>query len=143
MGEDAPHCRGDGNAASRLLGGFFRPRPAANGKIFVVNSDGTLFELDIDNLRTTEIWDGLPGNGRFGWAVEDGAVLLLTGSETGGDTRLIRFDLDANTRELLHAGSMPLADMNLAIGRNSGAILLTQFQSSSDDIVMYENVAIR
>jgi hypothetical protein len=33
---------------------------------------------------------------------------------------------------------MPLTDTNISIGQKSGAILFTRFQSSSDDLVVFE-----
>ena len=41
---------------------------------------------------------------------------------------------------LLFVSPMPVADTTLRIGQQSGAILLTLFQTSSDDLVIYEGV---
>ena len=49
-------------------------------------------------------------------------------------------DLNGGEPELLFTGPMPVADVTLDIGQQSGVILLTIFQTSSDDLVIYENV---
>jgi hypothetical protein len=52
----------------------------------------------------------------------------------------MRVDIDGGEPETLYTGAMPIADTTISVGRQSGNILLTLFQSSSDDLVVYENV---
>jgi len=135
-------CVGDGLAANKILKNFYRPRPSADGRVYVVDSAGSLFELSVENATVQEVWDGLPGNGRFAWTVENDSIFLLSGAEGGNLSRMFRRDIKSGDIELLYEGRTPLADMTLSIGKRSGAILFTGFQTSSDDLVIYERALI-
>ena len=96
--------------------------------------------MSLADGSTTEVWDGLPGNGRFGWEVDRDTLYLIAGGEPGNTGRLFKMDLNGGEPELLFTGPMPVADVTLDVGLQSGEILLTIFQTSSDDLVIYENV---
>jgi len=135
-------CVGDGTDVTRLVDGYYRPNPTESGDIYVVNDAGTLFRLALGDGRTTKIMDGMPGNGRYGWEVENNTLIFLAGGDTGNTGMLLTVDIDGGQPEALFAGSMPVADVTLSIGRQTGAILFTQFQNSSDDLVVYEDVRL-
>jgi hypothetical protein len=131
-------CTGNGADTKKLLDDYYRPRPSSDGRVFVVNSAGVLFELQLNDASVREVWDGLPGNGRFAWTVHDNAIYLLSGAEGANLSRMYRRDINSGKIELLFEGQAPVADMNLSIGQQSGAILFTGYQTSSDDLVLYE-----
>ncbi|MDH4124445.1 MAG: winged helix-turn-helix domain-containing protein [Gammaproteobacteria bacterium] len=133
-------CTGSDTTSEQLISDYYRPRPTADGRIYVIDKNGALFELNLHSRSVAKVWDGLPGNGRYGWAVAANVVYLLDSGEQGGASRMVRYDLGSGRSEVLFEGAMPLADMNLSIGGQSGDILFTQLRVSSDDIVMYENV---
>ena len=88
------------------------------------------------------MWDGLPGNGRYGWVVDNNhnQLFFLAGSETGNTGRLNRRNLATGEIELLYSGPMPLADTNISIGKLTGNVLFTRFEDSSDNLVVFEGV---
>ena len=135
-------CTGDGTNTEKVLENHYRPKPSDDGNIYVVDDDGVLYELSIDNETVREVWDGLPGNGRLAWTVQDSSIYLLSGAEGGNLSRMFRRDIETGKIELLFEGRAPLADMNLSIGKKTGAILFTSFQISSDDLVIYENAEL-
>ena len=133
-------CVGRDDGISRIAEDFYRPNPSGKEDVYVVNDSGTLFRLSLADGSTTEVWDGLPGNGRFGWEVDGDTLYQIAGGEPGNTGRLLKMDLNGGEPELLFTGPMPVADVTLDIGQQSGVILLTIFQTSSDDLVIYENV---
>jgi Tol biopolymer transport system component/DNA-binding winged helix-turn-helix (wHTH) protein len=135
-------CVSNGSNVDRVADGYYRPQPSTDDHFYAVNDAGILFSLTLGNGDASEVWDGLPGNGRYGWAVEDNFIYFFAGSESGNASRLIRRDRSGGAMELLYEGPMPIADMNLSIGTVSGEILFTRFQTSSDDLVLYERVTI-
>jgi len=132
-------CLGDTNNVVRVADGYYRPRPSADNRVSVVDNAGTLFSLSLDDGSSGALWDGLPGNGRYGWVVDDNQLYFLAGGEPGNTGRLMRRDLESGAIETLYSGPMPVADTNLSIGKKTGAVLFTLFADSSDDLVVYEN----
>jgi Tol biopolymer transport system component/DNA-binding winged helix-turn-helix (wHTH) protein len=135
-------CVSNGSGVERIADGYYRPQPSTDHRYYVVNDAGILFNLSLGNDDALEVWNDLPGNGRYGWAVEDNSIYFLAGGESGSSSQLLRRHSISGAMELLYEGSMPIADMNLSIGRKSGAILFTGFQTSSDDLVLYESVTV-
>jgi hypothetical protein len=99
-----------------------------------------LFSLSLSDGSVDELWDGLPGNGRYGWVVDYNQLFFLAGGETGNTGRLYRRDLESGETEVLYSGPMPLADSNISIGTQTGTVLFTRFEDSSDDLVVFEGV---
>ena len=133
-------CVGDDAAVKIIADGFYRPNPSGEGNIYVVNDAGTLFRLSLADGSTIKIFDGLPGRGRFGWEIDNDTLYFLTGGESGNTGRLLKKDIAGGEPELLFVSRMPVADTALRVGQQSGAILLTLFQTSSDDLVIYKGV---
>jgi Tol biopolymer transport system component/DNA-binding winged helix-turn-helix (wHTH) protein len=135
-------CLGNAGNVTRIADGYYRPRPYIDGGVTVVDSDGTLFSLSLSDGSVDELWDGLPGNGRYGWVVDRNhkQLFFLAGGETGNTGRLYRRDLTSGEIEVLYSGPMPLADSNISIGMQTGTILFTRFEDSSDDLVVFEGV---
>jgi Tol biopolymer transport system component/DNA-binding winged helix-turn-helix (wHTH) protein len=133
-------CVGDANGVRRIATDYYRPHPAGAGNIYVVDDAGALYNMAVTDGSVTKILDGMPANGRYGWEVDEGSLYLLAGGETGNSGRLMRVDIDGGEPQTLYTGAMPVADTTISIGRQSGNILLTLFQTSSDDLVVYENV---
>jgi Tol biopolymer transport system component/DNA-binding winged helix-turn-helix (wHTH) protein len=134
-------CVGADGDVSRIAESLYRPNPSGGDAVHAVDDAGTLFELSLADGSATEIWDGLPGNGRFGWEVDGDSLYFIAGGEPGNTGRLLRLQLDGGGEpELLFAAPMPIADVTLSIGQQTGTILYTVFQTSSDDLVIYENV---
>jgi len=133
-------CLGNDENVSRIAEGYYRPRPYTDGRVTVVDSDGILYSLLLTDGSVDELWDGLPGNGRYGWVVVNGQLFFLAGGETGNTGRLNRRHLETGETELLYSGPMPLADTNISIGKLTGNVLFTRFEESSDDLVVFEGV---
>jgi Tol biopolymer transport system component len=133
-------CVGDANGVRRIAADYYRPHPARAGNVYVVDDAGALYNMAVTDGSVTKILDGMPANGRYGWEVDEGSLYLLAGGETGNSGRLMRVDIDGGEPETLYTGAMPVADTTISVGRQSGNILLTLFQSSSDDLVVYEDV---
>lgn len=133
-------CVGNGTGVNKVADGYYRPNPSGTGHVYVVNDAGTLFRLSLADGSTTKILDGLPGRGRYGWKVDNDTLYFLTGGETGNTGRLLKVEIDGGEPELLFVNPMPVADTALSVGKQSGTILLTVFQMSSDDLVVYEGV---
>jgi Tol biopolymer transport system component/DNA-binding winged helix-turn-helix (wHTH) protein len=133
-------CIGNEQKVTRIAEGYYRPRPHTDGRVTVVDSDGTLFSLTLADGSADELWDGLPGNGRYGWVFDDNKLFFLAGGETGNTGRLYQRDFDSGEIEILYSGPMPLADTNISIGKQTGNVLFTRFEDSSDDLVVFEGV---
>lgn len=133
-------CVGDANGVRRIAADYYRPQPAGAGNIYVVDDKGALYNMAVTDGSVTKILDGMPGNGRYGWEVDEGTLYLLAPGVTGNSGRLMRVDIDGGEPETLYAGAMPVEGATISVGRQSGNILLTLFQASSDDLVVYEDV---
>jgi len=133
-------CLGNAENVTRIAEGYYRPRPYTNRDVAVVDNEGNLFSLAVTDGSRKELWDGLPGNGRYGWVVDGNQLYFLTGGETGNAGRLNRRHLGSGDTEVLYSGPMPLADTNISIGRQTGTVLFTRFADSSDDLVIFEGV---
>lgn len=134
-------CVGNDSGVEKIVAGYYRPNPARAGNVYVVNDTGAFFNLSLTDGTLTKILDGLPANGRYGWEVDEGVLYFLAGGETGTLGRLLSVDLGGGEPETLFTGSMPVADTTISVGRQSGNVLLTLFQTSSDDLVVYEDVS--
>jgi len=132
-------CVGNDADVKKIADGYYRPNPAGDD-VFVVDDGGTFFRMSSIDGSTTKVMDGLPGNGRYGWEVSNGFLYFLAGGDTGNTGRLLRADLAGGDPETLFTGPMPVADTTLSIGQVSGTVLFTLFQTSSDDLVVYQNV---
>lgn len=135
-------CLGNADEVARVAGGYYRPRPSGDNRVSVVDNAGTLFSLSLDDGSSRELWDSLPGNGRYGWVVDDDQLYFLAGGEPGNTGRLMRRDLESGEIETLYSGPMPVADTSLSIGKRTGAVLFTLFADSSDDLVVYEIIGL-
>jgi Tol biopolymer transport system component len=135
-------CLGNADNVVRVADGYYRPRPLGDNSVGVVDNAGTLFSLSLEDGSSGELWDGLPGNGRYGWVVDDNQLYFLAGGEPGNTGRLMRRDLDSGEIETLYDGPMPEADSNLSIGKRTGAVLFTIFADSSDDLIVYDNTGL-
>ena len=103
-----------------------------------MDKKGILYRLALADGTVEVIWDGMPGSGRVGWALDNDRILFLSGGDANNAGRLLELDTVSGRVAEKYAGLMPLTDTNISIGRNSGAILFTRFQSSSDDLVVFE-----
>jgi len=97
-----------------------------------------LFRLALADGSVEEIWDGMPGSGRVGWTLDNDRILFLNGGSASDTGRLLELDTVSGEIVEKYAGLLPMTDTNISIGRISGAILFTRFQSSSDDLVVFE-----
>ena len=135
-------CVGSDAGARKIADGYYRPDPAGFGNAYVIDDTGAFFNLSLTDGSVTKILDGLPGNGRYGWEVNEGILYFLAGGATGTSAHLLAADLAGGQPETIYSGNMPVADTAISIGRQSGRILLTLFQTSSDDLVMYRDVEL-
>lgn len=133
-------CIGDESGVSQVAKGYYRPVPAGLGNAYVVNDAGALFNMSLADGSVTKILDGMPGTGRYGWEVDEGVLYFLAGGDQGNTGQLLRVDIGGGEPETIYTGAMPVADTAISVGRQSGDILLTLFQTSSDDLVVYEGV---
>ena len=133
-------CASRSNVVGRIANGYYRPNPTETGDVYVVDDDGTLYRLALADGSNTKILDGMPGDGRYGWEVADDELYFLAGGDTGNTGRLLKVAIDGGEPETIFESSMPVADTAISIGQQTGAVLFTLFQNSSDDLVVYENV---
>jgi WD40 repeat protein len=133
-------CVSERGVVRRIADGFFFPHPGRAGNLYVVDAGGALFNLSIADGSVTKILDGMPGDGRFGWEIDEGTLFFLAPGEAGHTGRLLQVDLGGGEPETLYTGAMPIAETSISVGRASGRILLTLFQESGDDIVVFENL---
>jgi Tol biopolymer transport system component/DNA-binding winged helix-turn-helix (wHTH) protein len=133
-------CTGDEQDVSRVASGYFRPQPLDDEFVAVVDRTGVLYRLALSAGSVEEIWDGMPGRGRNGWAIDEKRILFLSGGNTSNSGRLLELDTESGNLTEHFVGLMPLTDTNISIGQSSGTILFTRFQSSSDDLVLYEGI---
>jgi hypothetical protein len=136
-------CIGSSDGIDRIAENFFRPAIIDGNSLAVVDSAGILYRIEIDSGAAESLWHGLPADGRFGWAVVGGDLIYLSGGEGSNTGRMIRRNLASGEELLLYEGPMPLADVAISHGARSGSILFTTYQSSSDDVVLFLNVAER
>jgi len=131
-------CTGDGQDANRVADGYFRPQPLGDDFVAAVDESGVLFRLALADGSAEEIWDGMPGSGRVGWTLDNDRILFLNGGSASDTGRLLELDIASGEVVEKYAGLLPMTDTNISVGRKSGAILFTRFQSSSDDLVIFE-----
>lgn len=131
-------CVGENDTVTRIAEDLYRPNPTANGDVYVVDDGGTLFLLVLDDGSTLRILNGMPGNGRYGWEITEDSLYLLAGGDTGNTGRLMHVDISGGEPETIFSGPMPVADASISVGQQSGRVLVTLFQTSSDDVVVYE-----
>ena len=131
-------CVSEEQAVRRVANGYFRPQPIDDEFVAVVDRTGVLYRLTLSDGSLEEIWGGVPNNGRAGWALDNDRILFLNGGDASDVGRLLELDIASGRVVEKYAGLLPLTDTNISIGRNSGVILFTRFQSSSDDLVFFE-----
>ena len=131
-------CSGDERGATRVADGYFRPQPLDDDFVAVVDDSGVLFRLALADGSVEEIWDAMPGSGRVGWTLDDDRILFLNGGSASDTGRLLELNTASGEIVEKYAGLLPMTDTNISIGRKSGVILFTRFQSSSDDLVVFE-----
>jgi len=131
-------CVSQEQTVIRVADGYFRPQSLDDNNVAVVDKKGILYRLALADGATTEIWSDMPGDGRAGWALDNNRILFLDGGDASNAGRLLQIDLLSGQVIEKYSGSMPLTDTNISIGQKSGAILFTRFQSSSDDLVVFE-----
>ena len=134
-------CVGGVASVSRVVEGLYRPNPSGSGDVYAVNDTGTLYRFSLQDGSTVKILDGMPGNGRYGWEVTAESLYFFAGGDTGNSGRLMRVEISGGEPETLFSGSMPVADASISVGNQSGRILITLFQTSSDDLVVYEGLS--
>ncbi len=131
-------CVSEEQAVSRIADGYFRPQPLDDEFAAVVDGTGVLYRLTLADGSLEEIWGGVPDSGRAGWALDNDRILFLNGGDASDAGRLLELNTVSGRVTEKYSGLMPLTDTNISIGRNSGVILFTRFQSSSDDLVVFE-----
>jgi len=127
----------------RIADNVFRPDVIDAESLAVIHNSGILFRIDIKTGVSRELWRGLPADGRFGWTVREGKLIYLSGGEESNIGRVTQRNLASGEETLLYVGPMPLADAAISSGARSGSILFTNYQSSSDDVVLFPNVPVR
>ena len=133
-------CVATSSGVTQIARNYYRPHPAGIGNAYVVDAEGRFFNMSLTDGSVTKILEGMPGNGRYGWEIDEGSLYFFAGGDTGNTGMLMRVDLGGGDPETLFTGTMPVADTTISIGQQSGDILLTLFQTSSDDLVVYEDV---
>jgi Tol biopolymer transport system component len=133
-------CISSQDRMTKLAEGLHRPTALGQGEIAAVDDDGHLNRLSIADGQLQELWDHLPAKGRYGWTMSGDELLYLTSGKEGESGRLMRRNLSTDEETLLFEGNMPIADTRLSIDPVTGAILLTRYQASSDDLVVFSSV---
>lgn len=131
-------CVGDENGARKIADGYYRPQPISADTVAVVDSAGVLYEMSLESGTTAPVWDGLPGNGRFGWTLSGGSLVYSTAGNTANTGRIVRRSLASGAETVVFEGPMPLADTAISIEPGSGRILFTRYDAASDDLVVFD-----
>jgi Tol biopolymer transport system component/DNA-binding winged helix-turn-helix (wHTH) protein len=129
-------CLSGSDGTERLAEGYYRPTPLSNDSIAAVDDSGMLYTISLSDGRAEPIWDGLPNEGRSGWAIDERHLVYNAPSTRADSTRVIRRDMSSGAEMVLYEGAMPLVDTAISIGNVTGAVLLTRYQAASDDLVI-------
>lgn len=132
-------CVGNSSGVERIAEGYFRPTPIDENTIAVVDENGSLYRMDTTGSSTEIMWEDLPESGRFGWTVSGDELIYATAGGQSKSPRLVRYNLVTGESRIVFEGSMPLADTTISVGRKSGALLFTRYQTVSDDLVLIED----
>ena len=132
-------CVSEQGEVRRIADGFLFPHPGRAGNLYVIDDTGALFNVSVADGSVTKILDGMPGNGRFGWEIDEGTLYFLARGDADHTGRLMRVDLGGGEPETLYTGAMPVAETTISVGRASSRLLLTLFQATGDDLVVFEN----
>jgi hypothetical protein len=122
----------------RIANGYFRPTPVSNDVIAAVDRSGALYYLSLLDGSVETVLDGLPNDGRSGWAVNGQYLVYNAPAAETNAGRVVRRDMSSGAETILFEGPMPLADTSIDIGSRTGAILFTRFQAASDDLLIFE-----
>lgn len=136
-------CRGDVESTSLIANDFYRPQPIDSDSLAAVDSAGVLSRIDVVTGEAEVLWRGLPADGRFGWTIFRGDLIYMTGGDEASLGHVVRRNLETGEESVLYSGSMPLANVSISAGHQSGSILFATFQSSSDDLVIFSGVTAR
>jgi len=132
-------CIGDDSGTSRIADGFFRPTLVNDETVSVVDRSGALYELSLVDGEVELVWDGLPNDGRSGWAIDAQQLIYVAATAEAGIGQVVRRDMNARTETTLYKGPMPLNDTSIDIGGRTGAVLFTRYQAASDDLAIFEH----
>ena len=69
----------------------------------------------------------------------ENALIYSAPAGTANYGRIIRRDRLLGEETVLYEGSMPLADTEISISPQTGAILFTRFDAASDDLVIFRD----
>jgi len=97
-----------------------------------------LYRMSLVDGSTDEIWDGLPGSGRFGWTLHDNAIYYSSPVVSNSSGRIIRRDLASGDETVIFQGRMPLADTTVSVNRANGQVLFSRYQAASDNLVTFD-----
>jgi len=122
----------------RIANGYFRPTPVSNDVIAAVDRSGALYYLSLLDGSVETVLDGLPNDGRSGWALNGQYLVYNAPAAETNAGRVVRRDMSSGAETILFEGPMPLADTSIDIGSRTGAILFTRFQAASDDLLIFE-----
>ena len=137
-------CIARDGAIERLGDGYFRPTPIGDDLLAVADRSGKLYRLSLVDGSVEAVFNGLPNDGRSGWALDGQFLVYNAPAAEANAGRVIRRDLTSGEEAVLYEGPMPLADTAIDVGSVTGAVLFTRFQAASDDLLIFEqNFAVR
>jgi len=132
-------CVADGaGGVRRVADGLFRPTPVSNDMIAAVDRSGVLYHLSLVNGSRGILLEGLPNDGRSGWALNGQTLIYNAPTGEANSGRIVRRDIRMGDETILYEGPIPLNDTAIDIGSRSGTVLFTRFQAASDDLLLFE-----
>jgi Tol biopolymer transport system component/DNA-binding winged helix-turn-helix (wHTH) protein len=130
-------CVATGVDVREVASGYFRPVVLNAEWLVVADSQGIMYRLRISDGSTQELWDGMPGVGRYGWTVHADQLYYIDPLPGNNSANLVRRNLATGDEALLYAGPMPIADTSLSFDAASNRLLFTRYQAASDDLVTF------
>lgn len=138
MSDEWGVCVSNGNDVREVASGFFRPAVLNSDLLVVADSQGILYRMRISNGSTQELWDGMPGVGRYGWTAYADQLYFIDTVPGDNSAKLVRRNLTSGDEELLYTGPMPTADTTLSYDAITKRLLFTRYQAASDDLVIFD-----
>ena len=131
-------CVADEVQQRTIATGFFRPIPIDQRWLAVVDLAGSLYRMRIDDGHTELIRSNMAGAGRYGWTLNGDQLFYIRPIAGGSEAQVIRHDLGSGAESVAYSGKMPLADTTLSYNEATQQLLVTRFQTASDDLVLID-----
>ena len=130
-------CVGDGTEFRAVAPLMYRPQPLDAQAVVAVDDGGKLQRVDLASGTVTTLWDGLPGRGRFGWELRGDRLYYLRQAGASGEAQLVVRNLSSGFESVRFQDALPLADASISVNADRTQIVLSRYQSFSDDVHLF------